>query len=109
MQAVKARNILKAAGFQLTKWFSNRSFANERLQYLNDKINCTDFNFWGCPEMRQLTNLLLPGRSLPLGFVCLSLIFPFTLTTKILFQDIGRQSLECDAPLPVTELERCEA
>ena len=49
-----------------------------------------------------------------LGFIArlfdpLGLIFPLTITAKMIFQDLWRQCLKWDVPLPVAELERCEA
>ena len=42
MRAAEARDILKIAGFSLTKWCSNGSFAYNRLQSFNGTILCTD-------------------------------------------------------------------
>ena len=105
IRATEALDILKTAGFPLTKWCSNGSFANARLQSCNDKISGSDVLKVLGLSWNASTDEFLVARL----FDLLGLIFPFIITAKILFQDLWRKGLEWDVPLPVTELDRCEA
>ena len=112
---VKSEQILKEGSFPLTKWASNSPQVREKLKRLsecdqketqkvlgmvwNTAADC--FLFETCHEV---SGLLFTKRKL-LGLIArqfdpLGLLTPYTVSLKILFQDVWRAGHDWDTPLP---------
>ena len=112
---VKAEQVLKEASFPLTKWTSNSPQVRERLKRLsecdqketqkvlgmvwNTAADCFLFETY-----HEVNGLLFTKRKL-LGLIArqfdpLGLLTPYTVSLKILFQEVWRAGHDWDTPLP---------